>query len=179
MYYLLIPRSFLVLLKKNKQEARAMLAHELSHVYQKDPNLWVVTDTVFAILARATLPFSLIVFLQSLTFTSTPGLLIVNSVNMLLSALFVVDVRRARRTSEYTADCFAGHMTSFPAIDNSVSWFGGDGSPLHPTTSERLKRIATRNFETAHPQEKGRTRTLLIVLALSFGFIGYMLAVTT
>jgi Zn-dependent protease with chaperone function len=141
---LLIPRPFLRLLLENRERASAILAHELSHFYQNDANLWTTTDLFFAVLRRTAFPLLVInVFIISLA-----SLVAGRLPNIYASIALVVTIfssqrlaAAARKESEFRADQFASNVCSREALIASIQEYTNDDSPLHPSRRERIAAL--------------------------------------
>jgi Zn-dependent protease with chaperone function len=149
---LLIPRPFLQLLLEKRERASAILAHELSHFYQDDANLWTVTDLFFAVLRRTALPMLianvLIIVAVSLITESPPN---VSGAVVLIVTIFSSQraALSARKRSEFRADQFASHISSREALIASIQDYTNDDSPLHPARRERIAALELANKTVA------------------------------
>jgi hypothetical protein len=145
---LLIPRPFLRLLLENRERACAILAHELSHFYQNDANLWTVTDLFFAVLRRTALPMLVV---NTLTIAAV-SLAVGNAPNVSAPIALIVTIIssqrlavNARKRSELRADQFASNVSSREALIASIQEYTIDDSPLHPTRRERIAALELAN----------------------------------
>lgn len=149
---LIVPRGFFKILQASPLVARAILSHELAHIYQGDAKNWSKIDLYVTALSRvamlnAFVPLAGNVLSYSLSIGDkvTAGTFIANGPGKLLVLLPLVGcyfaITHARKKSEFLADslsvCLVGPDATAAAIDR----FSGDESPLHPSRRQRLANV--------------------------------------
>ncbi len=147
-YRMVIPRPFLSLVVADHPDcAFAILAHEMSHAFQNDVELWSRNDLFYSVFARTLGPqFAAIAAVSIVSaFLAVaagriesvgPALLVLSlTINLLRTQR---TVRNARKTSEHIADVFASYLTSVESISQSIKEYATDKSRLHPSPAERI-----------------------------------------
>lgn len=171
--HIICPSGFINLFTSDHASAKAMLAHELGHVLQKDSSLWRVVGAarycvVFLIGLRV---LEIAIFILGMLFFTTS-----NSRNqygdpwilsVILYAIYIAIqvgackfITYSKKRSELGADVLASNIvTPSVVIDALKKYLSNRVSkefffPSHPTLSERINNIKTyfARYDDANPQ---------------------------
>lgn len=149
---LIIPRYFLVDVLPQGERASAILAHELSHAFQRDVELWSRSDLFYVVMTRVLVPqfaiigaLGLVVALLNLiasgSFTGLSGAALPIIMSRMLYSSYIA-TRKARRESEHVADLFASGITSRESMIEAIQMYAGEASPLHPSRANRIEYLS-------------------------------------
>jgi Peptidase family M48 len=149
---LIIPRCFLVDVLPQGERANAILAHELSHAFQRDVELWSRSDLFYVVMTRVLVPqfaiigalglvFAVLNLIVSGSFTALSGAALPIVMSRLLYGSYTA-TRKARRESEHVADLFASGITSSETMIEAIQMYAGEASPLHPSRDNRIEYLS-------------------------------------
>lgn len=167
--HLILPLAFFKICSAHQQEAKAILAHELAHISQKDSNLWLLASAYVRSIMEILFPTNIGIMLTSLAvnfqitneytqeslsesvilfLVIAAGTAIAGSIVTLPMYLFLRHIRRMRHRSEYLADLAATIFASREHLCKALERYNftknedkGNFFSVHPTLDNRMKQI--------------------------------------
>lgn len=136
---LVIPAGFLGLWRSRPAEARAILAHEIAHIAQRDLSSWGLVGAANRVIGFL-LVLKTLEYIAAVISAEAAG----GGIAFLMGLLFFWRLRRTRAASECTADLAAAAVVSPDAIRSAISLFRTARLSVfgeHPSRKERLGRL--------------------------------------
>ena len=152
--HLIIPRNFIGYLENEPEAGLAILAHETSHLIQRDASLWGFSDVLSAMSARAIAPLLVVNFIIAYFAAQANGFelqlqafesLLVNIAAFWNSRWATIDACKA---SESLADSLSELLLGSASIRTAVIQLGNEPSRLHPEQSQRVLDLVEEDERT-------------------------------